>query len=153
MMLTAIRIVILCVAAVGFHFFSMTTSSGIIRFEFPFFIAVIYALRDHSPFPSAIVFLFPSLLFDALDNQFAGTLAHAVMFVVVRRIAMITPANSPSAVAVLAVIAAVIDRLVFGLAVGIQMGSGSAYLWSSLLDFSCLLAVLLLPFTYSRLRA
>ncbi len=141
------------IAAAAFHFFSIQTSIGVVRIELAFFLAYRCALLETRPWEAAFTFVIPSLLFDALDNQFAGTPSHVLVFLLVRRLKGFSDLSRLPASALSALIFAAVDRLLFGALIGFRIGVGPDMMGSALLDPAYLLTALLLPFGLIRLGA
>lgn len=113
----------LACAAFLFHLASASTPYGAIRFELPFFLACLYAVRGMPrPWMAGCMFFIPALMYDFLDNDFSGSLSHLILFVLIRRLKLlINFERFPSSVFLGAVMAA-LDRLIYGLLAGFKMG-------------------------------
>ncbi len=146
------RLVGLTAAAFMIHMISLSTSLGMIRFELPFFLAVLAAVREPNPWKSGFIFFVPSVLYDFLDNQFAGTLSHVILFILIRRFKRVVSLDRFPMSILLCVVMAGIDRLIYGFLVATQLGAGMEITYKLFLDPAYLLTILFLPLAFGRPR-
>lgn len=97
-----------------FHLAAIHTSYGTLRLEWPFYLACIYAIRNHSSWKNGSLLLGTSLFFDALDNQFSNSPAHFIVFMIIRRFRATVGFSRMPGGLVLGIVVAIIDRLLFG---------------------------------------
>lgn len=148
-----IHIFLLLFAAFLCHLASWTTSFGAIRFELPFFLAYFFAIRDPSKGLNALVFFVSAVFFDVLDAQFAGCLAHLLLFFFIRRTRSIVNFTRFPANLLFGLALAALDRILYGFLVGFKLGVGLDLAFKSILDPAYALTVLFFPLVSSRARA
>ncbi len=147
-----VKLILWTLAAFLFHVCAVQTPLGSLRFEWPFFLACVYAIKETRMELAGLLFFAPSLMFDCLDNQFAGSLSHVLLFIVIRRIRFFVDFIHWPGGLLLGLVMAALDRVIFGLLAGFQMGLGTEYALKAVLDPSYLLTVLVLPLGLGRSR-
>lgn len=147
-----IRLTGLTAAAFVIHMISWSTSSGMIRFELPFFLMVLAAVREPKPWTGGLLFFIPAVLYDLLDDQFAGTLSHVMMFALIRRFKRVAGFDRFPISILLGFVAAGVDRLIYGCLVGYKLGAGLEISYKIILDPAYFLTVLFLPLAFGRPR-
>ena len=139
-------------AAFVFHLLSFATPYGPLRFELPFYLAYIVAVFGDRPWISGLTFFLPSILFDLLDGNFAGTLSHLVAYILIRRLKLLLNFNRIPACIFWGLILAFLDRAVYGTLVGLKAGAGTGWVLRSIIDPAYFLTVLFLPIGIIRRR-
>ncbi|OGH56595.1 MAG: hypothetical protein A3G34_09330 [Candidatus Lindowbacteria bacterium RIFCSPLOWO2_12_FULL_62_27] len=129
-----LKFLILSLAGVFFCVASVPTPIGAIRFEFPFFLVYLSAVRDRRPWQSGLTFFVPSVVFDFIDQQFASTFAHLLVFMALRRMNGLVHFDRVPNALFLGFIAAVVDRAFFGFFAGVKAGLGADLVWNAMLD-------------------
>ena len=114
-------------------------------FEWPFVLAIVMARRESPKWAGPLTFLLPALCFDVLDNQFAGCLTHTLIFISIRRFKSVFDFSGFPANVLIGIGIAMLDRMLYGLLVGLKFGAGASLMFRSILDPSYVLTLLFLP--------
>ena len=102
----------------------------------------IVAVFGDRPWISGLTFFLPSILFDLLDGNFAGTLSHLVAYILIRRLKLLLNFNRIPACIFWGLILAFLDRAVYGTLVGLKAGAGTGWVLRSIIDPAYFLTVL-----------
>lgn len=123
---------------------------GLVRFEVPFFLAFLCAVRE--PKFAELTFFLPSLLFDMMDGQFSSTLSHLIVFILIKRLKFIMDFSRLPGSLVLGCLMAALDRVFYGLLLGFQIQNGEGIIFKAILDPAYGLTVLCLPVGFMWMR-
>lgn len=139
-----VRILGYGLAAFVFHLVSFQTSAGTFRFELPFFLAVLCAIREPRPWVAGLTILIPSIIFDLLDGHYSSTLSHLITFVLIRRLKYIVSFERFPLSLGLGCLMVVFDRILYGLLVGLKMGAMTDQAFRSVIDPAHFLTVIVI---------